>query len=288
MTPLDRALAYAAEPGWSVFPCHWQGERRKRPLVERGLHAASCDAGQIREWWRRWPNALIGVPTGRASGFVVLDVDTKDAVNGFDTLADLGFAILPDTPMVHTGSGGLHLHFEPPNDPEIRNSAGNRGRGIGPGLDWRGEGGYVIVPASGEDGYWWDPHWNLDTAPLAPVPSALLPREPRQPGAPVRPMRPTLGLSPYAERALDGACRRIIGAPDGEQEQTLNAEAFAIGTLAGAGAIPSDFARQALIWAARKIPDYDHRHPWRAVEIERKVDRAFEDGVRHPREARRA
>jgi hypothetical protein len=55
-----------------------------------------------------------------------------------------------------------------------------------------------------------------------------------------------------------------------------------------AGAIPSDFARRALIWAARQIPDYDHRHPWRAAEIERKVNHAFEGGMRHPREARRA
>ena len=43
----------------------------------------------------------------------------------------------------------------------------------------------------------------------------------------------------------------------------------------------------ALIWAARQIPDYDHRHPWRAAEIETKVNRAFTDGMRQPRAARR-
>jgi putative DNA primase/helicase len=283
---LDGALDYARR-GWPVFPGHWQGERRKRPLIERGLHAASRDDMQIRDWWYRWPNALIGVPTGRVSGFVVLDVDVKGAVNGFDTLADLGFAILPDTPMVHTASGGLHLYFEPPKHPEIRNSAGERGSGIGQGLDWRGEGGYVIVPSPGS-GYSWDPHWNPDTAPPEPVPSALLPREPRRPTATAWPMRPTAGLSPYAEAALNSACRHIIEAAAGEQETTLNSEAFAIGTLAGAVAIPSDFARRALIWAARKMSDYDHRHPWQATEIERKVNRAFGDGVRHPRKARRA
>jgi hypothetical protein len=96
-----------------------------------------------------------------------------------DTLADLGFAILPDTPMVHTASGGLHLYFEPPASPEIRNTGGARGRGIGPGLDWRGEGGFVIVPSSG-NGYCWDPQWNPETAALAPVPTALLPRKPER------------------------------------------------------------------------------------------------------------
>jgi hypothetical protein len=95
-------------------------------------------------------------------------------------------------------------------------------------------------------------------------------------------------LSPYAEGALDRACRAIIGAPDGEQETTLNGEAFSIGTLAGAGAIPADFARRTLIWAAQRMPDFDCRHPWRTAEIVRKVNRAFEDGVRHPRERRRA
>jgi hypothetical protein len=285
MTGTLSALGYA-ERGWPVFPCHWQRERRKRPLVRRGLYAATRDEASIRDWWCRSPDALIGVPAACASGFVVLDVDVKSAACGFDTLADLGFAILPNTPMVHTVSGGLHLYFRAPDHPEIRNTAGAQGSGIGRGLDWRGEGGYVIVPSPGS-GYHWDPHWNLDTTPLAPVPAALLPREPTR-SATNRLVRQTTGLSPYAEAALGGACRHIIEAPAGEQEKTLNSEAFAIGTLAGAGAIPSDFARQALIWAARKIPDYDNRHPWRAVEIEHKVDRAFENGMRHPREARRA
>lgn len=102
-----------------------------------------------------------------------------------------------------------------------------------------------------------------------------------------RPIRPTTGLSRHAEAALDAACRGIINAPDGRQETALNNEAFAIGTLAGAGAIPSQFAQRVLIWAALQMPDYDLRRPWPAAEIERKVNGAFADGMRHPREARR-
>jgi putative DNA primase/helicase len=280
----DAALDYARR-GWPVFPCHWAGDRRKRPLIEHGLHKASRDESQIRDWWHRWPSALIGVPTGRSNGFVVLDIDVKGDTYGFDTLVDL--AILSDTPMAHTASGGLHVYFVAPDHPEIRNTAGQRGRGIGHGLDWRGERGYVIAPSPGS-GYSWDPHCNLDTVPLAAVPAGLLPRQPTQPAKIGRPPKPTIGLSPYADAALDGACRRIIAAANGEQESTLNGEAFAIGTLAGAGEIPPDFARRALIWAARQMPDYYHRHPWRATEIERKVNRAFSDGMRQPREARRA
>jgi len=286
MTPLYAALQYA-ERGWPLFPCRWKGERRKRPLTERGFHAATIDKVQIREWWRRWPRALIGIPTGRAIGAVVLDVDVKrPEANGFDTLDALGLAILPETPMAHTVSGGLHIYFAPPDHIEIGCTEGEKGRGIGRGLDWRGAGGYIIAPSPGS-GYEWDPHWNFDTVPLAPVPAALLPREPER-LASTRPIRPTTGLSPYAEAALDSACRRILAAPAGEQEATINGEAFAIGTLAGAGAIPSDFARRALIWTARQIRDYDHRRPWRARELENKVNRAFDDGMRQPREARRA
>jgi Bifunctional DNA primase/polymerase, N-terminal len=287
MTPVSAALNYA-QRGSPVFPCRAEGERRKCPLIDRGLHAANRDEAQIRDWWSRWPNALIGVPTGHASGFVVLDVDVKyPDRHGFDTLDALGFAALPETPMAHTASGGLHLHFALPLDVEIGCTEGDKGRGIGLGLDWRGRGGYVIVPSPGS-GYEWDPHWNFDTVALAPVPAALFPREPERPAAAARPVRPTAGLSPYAEAALDSACRRIIAAPAGQQEVILNAECFAIGTLAGASGIPPDFARQALIYAARQIPNYDHRRPWRARDIENKVNRAFDQGMQRPREARRA
>jgi putative DNA primase/helicase len=279
----DAALDIAGR-GWPVFPCQWQGEGRKRPLTEHGLKDATTDILIITAWWTRWPEALIGIPTGSAIGAVVLDIDVKDdRANGYDTLDDLGCAILPDTPMVHTASGGLHLYFAIPAR-GLRNTGGSRGRGIGPGLDWRGDGGYVIVPPS--NGYIWDPHWNFDTVPLAEVPAALLPREPERPPSP-EPVKPTTGLSPYAEAALDSACRNIIAAPAGEQEATINGECFAIGTLAGANGIPAAFARRTLIWAAARIPSYDNRRPWHSTELERKVERAFADGLRHPREALR-
>lgn len=286
VSPLDAPLGYA-QRGWQVFPCDWQGERRKKPLTEHGFLDASTDPATIAAWWRRWPEALIGLATGRASGFVVLDVDIKFPDRyGFDTLAALGFALLPETPMAHSESGGLHLYFATPDDVDLRNTEGKRGSGIGPGLDWRGSGGYVIAPSPGS-GYAWDPHWNFDSVALAPVPQGLLPRE-REPIAVARPIKPTTGLSPYAEAALDSACRRIIVAPAGEQESTLHAECFSIGTLAGAGGIPAEFARRTLTWAARKMPDYDPRRPWRARQIEAKVNRSFAAGMRHPREARRA
>lgn len=279
MTALNDTLEYAAR-GWPVFPCR-PGD--KHPRTPKGFHDASIDPTVIKRWWMRWPDSWVGAPTGEALGAVILDIDVKDpAAFGFDTLDDLGFGILPDTPMVHTTSGGLHLYFKIPRG-GLRNTNGKRGRGIGPGLDWRGTGGYVILASVGS-GYEWDAHQNLDTVPFAEVPAALLPREPEQVSH-AKPVRPETGLSPYAAKALDDACRRIAGAPCGEQEATLNGECFSIGTLAGTGAIPHSFAFQALVWAASKMPSYDSRRPWIGSELNRKVARAFNDGTRQPRRA---
>lgn len=192
---LEQALAYATA-GIPVLPC----TRRKIPLIESWPQAATCEPAIIRDWWHRWPLALIGMPTGPRSGRNVLDIDVKDpCAYGFDTLAELGFAILPVTAMSHTASGGLHLHFRA--DVPIRNTAGKRGRGIGPGLDWRGDGGYVVLPSEGS-GYWWDPVCGPETA-LASIPVELLPREPEVVvNNCARPVRPAEGLSPYAHAAL--------------------------------------------------------------------------------------
>ena len=108
---------------------------------------------------------------------------------------------------------------------------------------------YIILPSEGS-GYSWDPHYGIG-APLAAVPTQLLPREPKR--GSVKRVEPVDGLSPYARAALDSACRKILAAPNGEQEATFNGEAFAIGTLAGAGGIPKGFALRALLWAASQI-----------------------------------
>src|SRR5688572_32726626 len=86
----------------------------------------------------------IGLPTGKKSGIVVLDVDVDDG--GLESLAKLERAVAPapKTARARTGGGGIHVFFRNPRGTEIRNSAGL----LGPGLDVRGEGGYVVVPPS--------------------------------------------------------------------------------------------------------------------------------------------
>jgi Bifunctional DNA primase/polymerase, N-terminal len=271
---LDTALEYRRR-GWPVFPRAWSGEQRKRPLTEHGFYDATLDETQIRQWWSAYPLALVGVPTGRESGLIVLDIDTKGGVNGFDALADLGRSILLDTPMAHTASGGLHLHFDPQGR-KFRNSVGK----LGPGLDVRGDGGCITVPSPGS-GYWWDPLHGIDE-PLAPAPDWLIPVEVARETI-NKTTRPIAGLSPYGEAALKSACEKIIKAPVGEQEKTLHAETFSIGTLTGAGGISEEFARSELQYAASQICNYDPRRPWRAGEIKKKINHSFTIGLSHPR-----
>jgi len=184
------------------------------------------------------------------------------------------------TPTVITPSGGAHAYFRVPSPP-IRNTAGKRGRGIGPNLDWRGIGGYVVAP-SAHSGYSWDLHLGIDT-PMADVPAALLPVKEKRTCTEFFQLDAVTGLDRYAEAALDKACRAILAARNGEQENTLNSECFSIGTLAGSGQIPTGFARDTLRWAALQIVAYDPNRPWLAGTIEAKVNKAFEAGLRLPR-----
>jgi hypothetical protein len=154
-TLLKAALAHAGR-GVPVFPCE---PGAKRPLTRNGHWDATADRRAIERWWRRQPSANIGLPTGKKSGIVVLDVDVDDG--GLESLAKLEGegAPLPKTARTRTGRGGIHVFFRYPGSTEIRNSAGL----LGPGLDVRGEGGYVVVPPSRTQG----PYEWVDRSPLA-------------------------------------------------------------------------------------------------------------------------
>lgn len=181
---LDYALRYAAR-GWPVFPLHtWLGNGcscghlscaspGKHPRTRSGFHDATTDPAQIREWWDRWPNANIGVPMGKVSGVWALDVDVKNGVDGRETLdgflADHG--PLPETLMQMSGGGGIHHVFE------YTEPVRNRGA-FAPGLDVRGDGGYIAVePSNHESGanYAWDAESDpLDGVAALPAPEWLL------------------------------------------------------------------------------------------------------------------
>ena len=148
---LKAAIDYARRRGWPVFPCN----SMKRPLTPRGFHDATTDEAQL-QWWC-WDAALVAVATGRHSGLVVLDIDIRESGSGLDTLQMLGVNFHPQTATAHTPSGGIHCFFAWPGY-EVPNSASK----IGPYLDVRGDGGYVIAPPSVHPNG--RPYcWNVDT-----------------------------------------------------------------------------------------------------------------------------
>lgn len=163
--------------GLPVFPCNAD----KSPKV-RWKEAATSDPEQVASLWARNPNALIGLPTGSASGIFVVDLDvdkeTGEAV-GEAALAKLGCAgLLNSGPVVETPSGGRHLYFRHPGE-GCRNS-GNR---IGNKVDTRGDGGYVIAPGSvGPQGAYVLRNGPLDPESLPDLPEAI-----RQALAPKKP-----------------------------------------------------------------------------------------------------
>nr|WP_300146775.1 bifunctional DNA primase/polymerase [Propionicimonas sp.] len=139
---LAEAAARFAGAGVPVFPCVPGG---KRPLTSHGFHEATTDARHVASWWRRWPGANIGLPTGAASGVEVVDVDRKPAGSGFVAFESARRRGLVDgwTALVRTPSGGMHAYYpvEPGRPQPSWQAAAAR-------VDFRGEGGYVIVPPS--------------------------------------------------------------------------------------------------------------------------------------------
>lgn len=181
----EAALGLAGR-GWSVFPVHTptgQGgcsclkascdRIGKHPRNAHGHNEATTDSAVIDRWWRQWPDANIGLATGQTSGLVVLDIDPDKG--GEESLRELEkqFTRLPETVEVLTGGGGRHLYFQSPRDTTIRNSVSV----LGPGLDIRGEGGYVVAPPSLHRSgrtYEYEVEHHPDEMPLATLPAWLL------------------------------------------------------------------------------------------------------------------
>lgn len=144
----DYSIAQVAEQlgqtGLLLFPAKESGEGAKAPYTRNGLDDATCDVGQITEYWEKWPNAAIAVPTGSENGFVAIDLDVKAGKNGTQTFSDYNVD-LTNTWAVNTPSGGMHLFYRTPQDFTVHNDVE---RQLGSGVDVRGERGYVIWPPS--------------------------------------------------------------------------------------------------------------------------------------------
>lgn len=174
-TMKDYALAYATPNGarnaWAVFPL---AAGSKVPTKgSAGCTEATTDREKISAWWSRAPHANIGIACGAINGFVVIDVDHHDDVDGADSLRELEAQMgpLPDTVEALTPNGGRHLFYRYPTGHNIRNTAG-----IAPGIDIRANGGYVVGMPSKLTGvkaaYQWEAASYPNERPVAPLPAA--------------------------------------------------------------------------------------------------------------------
>ncbi|HEY2958997.1 MAG TPA: bifunctional DNA primase/polymerase, partial [Actinomycetota bacterium] len=156
-TPARAAVVYAAL-GYPVLPCfepapgggctcragagcHRPGKhprlKARRP-GRGGVHEASTDLATVRGWWRRWPRANVALRTG--DRFDVADVDGPQGVEALRAILHNAPGALGAGPLARSGGGGWHLLFAP-------TGAGSPGAVL-PGVDWRGQGGYVLVAPS--------------------------------------------------------------------------------------------------------------------------------------------
>jgi hypothetical protein len=269
---LADALALAGR-GYAVFPV-LPGD--KRPMTPRGFHDATADPDQICDWFTDRPDANLAIRTGE---LIVVDVDPDGLEGGW--FADHRIDLETEAgAIVRTPRGGFHYYFAACGA-TIKNSVGK----LAPGVDIRGAGGYVCCPPSivGGAGY----AWMAEPGPigeLPPVPAwlvdELLPPAPPppRPAAPPAPRSAPPGPhNAYVAAAVKGELDRVAHAQNGTRNATLNAAAFALGTLVGAGELTYSEAEQALTTAGRHagLPD---------GEIAATVRSGLTAGMRQPRQ----
>lgn len=111
----------------------------KRPLILswKQYQTEPASVEQIEAWWTQWPNANVGLVTGKVSGVTVVDIDAyKD---GAPKITDF-----PPTYTIATGNGGVHLYYKYQEGLTISANAYPQY----PHLDMRSDGGFVVAPPS--------------------------------------------------------------------------------------------------------------------------------------------
>lgn len=160
------AVTEYMDRGWKIFPVNG-----KVPVTEHGLKDATSEHRMIPVWWEAHPGRGIGLATGQVSGVWVLDLDGDEGKESFRELQK-DQDRLPKTVSAKTGKG-FHLYYRMPSGRDVRNSASK----VGPGIDVRGTGGYVVVPPSPHPSgsrYEWVARRSPDDVQVADAPTWLL------------------------------------------------------------------------------------------------------------------
>jgi putative DNA primase/helicase len=143
---IKKYIKYYIRRKLKVFPCKGNG---KSPRISGWQESATLDEKVIDRWWEKYPNANIGLLTGKNNNLVVVDVDINNGKKGMESLKQLQNECGEfDTLMVHSPSGGRHYYFKyPKNEDHVKGPTNFR-----PGIDIRADGNLIIAPGSSIDG----------------------------------------------------------------------------------------------------------------------------------------
>lgn len=147
---LDRVIEVAQHV--PVFPCRAKDvqtengiRKRKRPHITQYKQKASQDPEQIQRWWKKWPDALVGMPTGLRSGIYAIDMDPGEDEDPYSLIDQLPGPV-DEFDLMQRTKRGLHILYELDPDRPLRNGTDVFAENI----DTRGEGGYLcIAPSEG-------------------------------------------------------------------------------------------------------------------------------------------
>lgn len=246
MTLLQNALELAAK-NYPVFPVNG-----KVPLIKEWPEQATTEPAQVEAYWQESPRANIGLVTGFRSSVMVLDVDGMTGKTSLENLVST-HGNLPDTLTATTGRG-WHLYFKYPTHQTIMNDVGKK---LGHGIDVRGQGGFVVAPpskhANGNRYAWLNPDYPIADPPdwlvglLTQQPEKLIKSDP----LPFIPSIASTKVERYVKAALSQAYGTVSACPQGKRNATLNAEAYSIGQLVGAGVLSYAEAESVLLDASQ-------------------------------------
>jgi RecA-family ATPase len=275
-----------------VFPCRSADEvtdeydketgeivvyKAKTPLVSNGFKGATLSDRIVKELWKRNPNAVIGIPTGKRTGVFVLDIDVKEGVNGYewvDAMESL-HGDFPQTAMASTPSGGRHYYFK-----YVEGTRNRMDNAIG--VDLRSEGGFVVAPGSvmtSGKSYEWIDHDGVGLPTIADAPDWLLEMiiKPEPVATNYTYDHTRTSNTAYVDKAIDDELSRLSSVPlGGGRNIELNKSAFCLGTFVGANALGENEARNLL----RNVA-----HGWgRDLPLCYKtIENGLASGIRQPR-----
>jgi hypothetical protein len=252
-----------AEVGFRIFPAkaiYNSANQRwnKPPHIADWQSLASTDPNQIRYWWKQFPDAI---PAICCDDFVVIDADRHaGGPDGVAALAELAahYCEWPDHPKVLTPGNGEHSYFGQSNP-----ILGNRTGQLPPGIDVRGNGGFVIgVGAVLPDGTEWRlaPDHSADLPQLPPWLDTLIRANKVRPvnsAAITGQSTTTKREEKYAESALEACVNEIATAPKGKRNTTLNNVAYRLGRMIARSWIDRDKVENCLLYAAFQLKNED-------------------------------